>query len=106
MHAAAIRWVLVRDPSGQREPQAFLCTAYNLVAALKGETNEWPRREFFYFSDDGDLVAMRFNRWKAVFAEQRAEGFDVWQDPLILYAFQSFSIYGDPFEKADRESSY
>ena len=33
-----------------------------------------PRNEFFYFSDDGDLVAMRYDNWKLVFLEQRAPG--------------------------------
>jgi hypothetical protein len=28
---AMIRWVLVRDPTGQREPQAFLCTDLDLT---------------------------------------------------------------------------
>jgi len=51
---------------------------YNLMPALKGTANEWPRHEFFYFSDDGDLVALRYDRWKVVFAEQRSTGFDVW----------------------------
>jgi arylsulfatase len=80
---------------------------YNLVSALKGETDEWPRREFFYFSDDGDLVGLRYNRWKAVFAEQRSEGFDVWQNPLVpLRVPKLFDLWGDPFERADHESDY
>ena len=28
------------------------------------------------------LVALRYNQWKIVFQEQRAHGFDVWQDPF------------------------
>jgi arylsulfatase A-like enzyme len=80
---------------------------YNVVSALKGETDEWPRREFFYFSDDGDLVGLRYNRWKAVFAEQRSEGFDVWQNPLVpLRVPKLFDLWGDPFERADHESNY
>jgi arylsulfatase A-like enzyme len=80
---------------------------YDLVSALKGETDEWPRREFFYFSDDGDLVALRYNRWKAVFSEQRSEGFDVWQNPFVpLRVPKLFDLWGDPFERADHESNY
>ncbi len=30
MPPAPIRWILVRDPSGERDPQAFLCTDLNL----------------------------------------------------------------------------
>jgi arylsulfatase A-like enzyme len=41
------------------------------------------RKEFFYFSHDGDMVALRYDRWKIVFAEQRAHGFDVWQEPFV-----------------------
>ncbi len=55
---------------------------YNLLPALKGEA-EWPRKEFFYFSDDGNLVNLRYNQWKIVFAEQREHGFNVWQEPLV-----------------------
>ena len=40
-----------------------------------------PRREFFYWTDDGDLAGLRYDRWKAVFMEQRTEGLDVWREP-------------------------
>lgn len=80
---------------------------YDLTSALKDAATDWPRKEFFYFSDDGDLVGLRYLRWKAVFAEQRAIGFDVWQDPLIpLRVPKLFDLWGDPFERADHESSY
>jgi arylsulfatase A-like enzyme len=80
---------------------------YDLTSALKGEAKEWPRKEFFYFSDDGDLMALRYNRWKAVFAEQRAEGFKVWQEPMVrLRVPKLIDMRTDPFEKADHESSY
>ncbi len=39
---------------------------YTLLPYLTGEVEDSPRRGFFYFSDDGDLVAMRFENWKAV----------------------------------------
>jgi arylsulfatase len=80
---------------------------YNLMPALRGEAKDWPRQEFFYFSDDGDLVGLRYNRWKAVFAEQRSAGIDVWQDPLIPLRFPKlFDLWGDPFERADHDSEY
>ena len=47
---------------------------YNLLPYLTGETGESPRNEFFYFSDDGDLVAFRFDNWKFVFMQQRVAG--------------------------------
>lgn len=57
---------------------------------------------FFYFNDDGSLVGLRHNQWKIVFAEQRAEGFDVWQEPFVpLRLPKIFNLRSDPFEKAD-----
>ena len=47
---------------------------FNLLPYLMGEVEHSPRRGFFYFSDDGDLVAMRFENWKVVFQEQRCQG--------------------------------
>src|SRR5215510_10763098 len=47
---------------------------YNLIPAFKGETKEWPRKEMMYWSDDGDLMAMRYERWKVHFQVQRAHG--------------------------------
>ena len=43
---------------------------YNITDALAGKAPD-PRKEFFYFNDDGSLVALRYNQWKIVFAEQR-----------------------------------
>ena len=67
--------------------------------------SESPRKEFFYFNDDGSLVALRYNQWKLVFAEQRAEGMEVWQDPFVVLRLPKlFNIRSDPFETADHES--
>ena len=55
---------------------------YNLLPYFKGETKEWPRRDFVYWTDDGDPAGLRFEQWKIVFLEQRAESFEVWQDPM------------------------
>jgi arylsulfatase len=77
---------------------------YNLMPALKGEVKEWPRKEFVYWTDDGAPAALRFDQWKMVFLEQRAEGLEVWQDPLVELRFPKlFTLRGDPFERADRE---
>jgi hypothetical protein len=46
---------------------------YNILPLLTGETDESPRKEIFYFSDDGDLTALRYDDWKLIFMEQRAE---------------------------------
>jgi arylsulfatase len=80
---------------------------YDLMPYLKGDVKEDPRKEFLYWSDDGDLMALRYDRWKAVFAEQRADGFEVWAEPLVkLRVPRLFNLRADPFEKAQRESMY
>ena len=78
---------------------------YNFLPYFKGEVDEGPRREFFYFSDTGDLLNLRYNNWKVVFAEQRAEGFDVWQEPFTFLRLPKlFNLRTDPFEQADHIS--
>jgi arylsulfatase A-like enzyme len=77
---------------------------YNLVPALSGETKEWPRREFLYWTDGGDLAALRYDQWKIVFMEQRVHGFDVWEEPFVTLRLPKlFTLRGDPFERADHE---
>ena len=77
---------------------------YNITDALAGKSPR-PRHEFFYFNDDGSLVGLRYNQWKIVFAEQRREGFDVWQEPFIpLRLPKLINIRADPFEAADHDS--
>lgn len=76
---------------------------YNITDALAGKEPS-PRREFFYFNDDGSLVGLRYDQWKIVFAEQRAHGADVWRDPFVpLRAPKIFNLRADPFEAADHE---
>jgi arylsulfatase len=79
---------------------------YNLLPALKGDTKEWPRKEFVYWTDDGDPAGLRFEQWKMVFLDQRSLGLDVWQDPLVVLRFPKlFNLRSDPFERADREAA-
>ncbi|GAL16454.1 arylsulfatase [Vibrio astriarenae] len=67
---------------------------YNFLPYLTGETEEAPREEIFYFSDDGDLTALRYNKWKIVFMEQRAEGtLRIWQNLSHRCEFRRSSIY-------------
>ncbi len=78
---------------------------YNLIPYFKGEAKESPRREFFYWTDDGSLANLRYDRWKIVFMEQRAHGLDVWQEPLVTLRFPKlFCLRTDPFERADHEA--
>lgn len=63
------------------------------------------RSEFFYFSDDGDLVGLRQDRWKIILQEQHSKGMDVWFDPLDeLRSPRLVDLRGDPFERALEES--
>ncbi len=74
---------------------------YNVTDAFAGKGPN-PRHEFFYFNDDGSLVALRFNQWKLVFQEQRAHGFDVWEEPFVTLRLPKlFNLRTDPFEEAD-----
>jgi arylsulfatase len=77
---------------------------YDLTPVLSGRGPS-PRKDFFYFNDDGSLVAMRYNQWKLVFAEQRGEGLNVWQEPFVALRLPKlFNLRSDPFETADHES--
>jgi arylsulfatase len=80
---------------------------FNQLPYLTGETEESPRRYFFYLSDDGDLTALRFDNWKVVFMEQRARGtLQVWAEPYTeLRVPKIFNLRTDPFERADVTSN-
>jgi arylsulfatase len=80
---------------------------YDQLPYLSGEVDESPRRHFFYVSDDGDLVALRFDVWKLVFLEQRAVGtLLIWAEPLtVLRVPKIFNLRTDPYERADVTSN-
>src|SRR6185436_13888698 len=74
---------------------------YNITDALAGKSPS-PRHEFFYFSDEGSLAGLRYDNWKLVFAEQRAHGFNVWQEPFVTLRLPKlFNLRSDPFEEGD-----
>jgi arylsulfatase len=78
---------------------------YNFLPYVTGESDEWPRKEFFYFTDDGDLAAIRWNNWKVLFLEQRAHGWEVWADPMVpLRMPRLYNLRSDPFERAENEA--
>jgi arylsulfatase len=80
---------------------------YNLLPYLSGKEKKGPRTEYFYFSDDGDLVALRYDNWKFVFLEQRCQGtLQVWAEPFTkLRVPKIFNLRTDPFEFADTTSN-
>jgi arylsulfatase A-like enzyme len=44
---------------------------------LLKNAKDGPRKEFFYWTDDGGLAGLRCDKWKLAFMEQRSHGFDV-----------------------------
>jgi arylsulfatase A-like enzyme len=77
---------------------------YDQRKLLEG-TGAGARQEYFYWTDDGSLAGLRYDRWKLVFMEQRAEGLDVWQDPLITLRFPKLiDLRADPFEIAQHDA--
>jgi arylsulfatase len=80
---------------------------YNLLDFLTKEGVKSPRPGFIYFNDDGDLVALRFGNWKAVFMEQRCPGtMQVWGEPFtVLRIPKLYNLRTDPFERADVTSN-
>jgi arylsulfatase len=80
---------------------------YNQLPYLTGQQPRSDRKEFIYFNDDGDLVAMRYENWKVVFEEQRATGtLRVWAEPFTkLRIPKLFNLRSDPYERADITSN-
>jgi arylsulfatase len=79
---------------------------YNMLPYLTGEAKESPRQELVYFSDDGELMAVRLGDWKIQFAVQRAFQMNVWAEPLVkLRVPHGFNLRRDPFERADFNSN-
>ena len=80
---------------------------YNFLPYLTGEVDEGPRSEIFYFSDDGDLTALRYDDWKLIFMEQRVEAtLQAWAEPFTpLRIPLIFNLRRDPFERASITSN-
>ena len=78
---------------------------YNMLPYFTGKKKKSPRKEMFYFTDDGQLSALRYGDWKLMFSEQRAHGVEVWQEPLVTLRLPKvFNLRQDPFERADHET--
>jgi arylsulfatase A-like enzyme len=79
---------------------------YNMLDYLSGKAEDSPRSEFIYVNDDGQIVAMRFEAWKAVFLENRGQAFGVWREPFTeLRVPLLFNLRRDPFERAQHNSN-
>ena len=94
------------DAMGGRDYRVHL-DGYNLLPMLTGETDESPRKEIFYFTDDGDLAALRYTDWKVTFLEQKEWGtLRAWMEPLTpLRVPLIFNLRRDPYERAYRTSN-
>jgi arylsulfatase len=84
----------------------------NLLPFFKGDTKETPREGFLYWSDDGDLMALRVRDWKVNFMEQHSEvdpqtPLSVWQGNFTkLRAPNLYNLRSDPFEKGTGSINY
>jgi arylsulfatase len=79
---------------------------YNQIPYLTGEVKKSPRNAVMYFSDDGEVMAIRIGDYKLVLAEQRATSTFVWQEPLVKLRIPKFyNLRLDPFERADFNSN-
>ena len=80
---------------------------YDILPLLTDKTQESPRKEIFYFSDDGDLTALRYADWKMIFMEQKTQGtFRVWMEPFVpLRVPLIFNLRRDPYERAEITSN-
>jgi arylsulfatase A-like enzyme len=76
---------------------------YNILPYLEGQQPHSPRKDFFYFDDDGQLVAMRHENFKYVFCEQRAPGnLNIWEEPFVCLRLPKiYNLRMDPYERAD-----
>jgi arylsulfatase len=79
---------------------------FNMLPYLTGEAKESPRQSLAYFSDDGEVMAVRVGDYKLQFAVQRSNSTGVWLEPLDkLRTPLIFNLRRDPFERADFNSN-
>lgn len=80
---------------------------YNFLPFLTGQEEKGPRKEIFYFSDDGDLTALRYEDWKLIFLEQRVEAtLQAWAEPFVeLRIPLIFNLRRDPYERSQITSN-
>lgn len=79
----------------------------NLMPFLSGKEAASPRKGFIYWSDDGECIAMRMDKYKIVFSEQRAKGIEAWREPFAVMRIPKFfDLRADPFERAEDSIKY
>ena len=79
---------------------------HNQLDYLSGKAKESPRKEFIYVNDDGQIVAIRYDDWKAVFLENRGQAFGVWREPFTeLRVPLLFNLRRDPVRAGAAQSN-
>ena len=80
---------------------------YNQLPLLTGKTDKSPRKEIFYFSDDGDLTALRYGDWKLIFMEQKTEEtLRIWMEPFVMLRIPLIiNLRRDPYERGMKTSN-
>jgi arylsulfatase len=79
---------------------------FNLLPYLKGYVDENPRPGFLYWSDEGDLMALRWGDWKVHFLEQRGHGMHAWVEEFVpLRVPKMFNLRNNPFEVDDEDAN-
>ncbi|MEP0960421.1 MAG: arylsulfatase [Roseobacter sp.] len=98
--------ISVAEVGDGREYRVHL-DGYNFLPYFSGEEEKGPRDEIFYFSDDGDLMALRFNDWKLTFLEQKEWAtFRAWMEPLVELRVPIIAnLRRDPYERGYRTSN-
>ena len=77
-----------------------------MIPYFSGETKQSPRDAIVYFSDDGDVIAVRVGDWKFNLSVQRANTMEQWAEPFVkLRVPHIMSLRRDPFERADFNSN-
>jgi arylsulfatase A-like enzyme len=79
---------------------------FNMVPYFTGQTKDSPRQSMFYFSDDGDVIAVRVGDYKFHLAAQLAHTMKQWQQPFVKFRLPTIvNLRRDPFERADFNSN-
>ncbi|MGY4480545.1 arylsulfatase A-like enzyme [Bradyrhizobium sp. USDA 3364] len=95
------------QPQGNQTTFRNHLDGFNQLDYITGKTDKSARNDFFYFNDDGDLVAVRFDDWKFVYEKQEQPGqLDVWAHPFTpLRLPKMFNLRMDPYEHAEISGS-
>lgn len=104
--APDIKEKLLKGVTLNGRPYKNYLDGYNQLDYLSGKVKDSPRHEFWYVNDDGQIVAARYDDWKAVFLENRGQAFGVWREPFVeLRTPLLFNLRRDPFEKAQHNAN-